>query len=227
MSDQCLYKFYGGTQEYVALAPDYPFPVQLRQAVAALNLLLESGVKPSNIFLMGDSAGGNLVLQLCSLILHPDPSSLPDPPKLSEPLGGAYICSPWVNLRGESPTFQADEDNLSLSTFKQWGATVLNCTPTDKREFMEASLAPPSWFDGVDKIVSRILVSYGEKEGLAYDCAEIGKTLAGKHPDVKILPEANGIHNEPMNDFRPGQDPKRAGSIAPAVVQWFKDGMTT
>lgn len=69
-----------------ALAPYSPFPVQMRQAIAALNSITNSGVKPSNIYLIGDSAGGNLILQLASLILHPDPS-LPLPPKLSGPLG--------------------------------------------------------------------------------------------------------------------------------------------
>ncbi|KAI0265808.1 Alpha/Beta hydrolase protein [Gloeopeniophorella convolvens] len=65
-----------------SMAPQAQFPIQLRQANAALTHLLEHGAHPSNIVLCGDSAGGNLALQAISHILHPLPN-LPPPPALS------------------------------------------------------------------------------------------------------------------------------------------------
>jgi len=51
-----------------AVAPDYrkspehPHPAPIEDAVNVYSALLDEGVKPENIYLAGDSAGGNLVL---------------------------------------------------------------------------------------------------------------------------------------------------------------------
>jgi len=44
------------------LAPEHPFPAAVEDTVAAFQWLLKTGVKPRNIVLAGDSAGGNLVM---------------------------------------------------------------------------------------------------------------------------------------------------------------------
>jgi acetyl esterase/lipase len=44
------------------LAPEHPFPAAVEDTVAAFQWLLKTGVKPKNIVLAGDSAGGNLVV---------------------------------------------------------------------------------------------------------------------------------------------------------------------
>jgi acetyl esterase/lipase len=75
------------------LVPDATHPTQLRETVAGLtHLLAETGRKPSDIFISGDSAGGNMAMALLSHILHPHP----DVPavKLDEALGGALLYSP-------------------------------------------------------------------------------------------------------------------------------------
>jgi len=46
------------------LAPEYPFPAALEDAVAAYEWLLAKGCAPGQTALAGDSAGGNLVLAL-------------------------------------------------------------------------------------------------------------------------------------------------------------------
>jgi acetyl esterase/lipase len=70
----------------VALAPEYPFPTQLRQALAAIEHLLGKGLSPFNI-IAGDPAGGNLVFQVASQMQHPH-TSLPTVPLLQEPFAG-------------------------------------------------------------------------------------------------------------------------------------------
>ncbi|KAF5378217.1 hypothetical protein D9757_009173 [Collybiopsis confluens] len=55
-----------------SLIPVSDFPTPLRQTCQALNhLLTVEKVKPSNLQLVGDSAGGNLVSQVLSTMLHP------------------------------------------------------------------------------------------------------------------------------------------------------------
>ncbi|KAK7026436.1 hypothetical protein VNI00_015671 [Paramarasmius palmivorus] len=90
----------------LALIPDAPFPTILRQAVKGLQLLLDDGVKAENLQLSGDSAGGNLVLQVLSHILHP----LDNVPTVNcGPIKGAYLMSPWISFQDENRTHAARE----------------------------------------------------------------------------------------------------------------------
>ncbi|MBR0254150.1 MAG: alpha/beta hydrolase [Synergistaceae bacterium] len=67
------------------LAPKNVYPAALDDAVAVYKELLSSGIKPENIIFIGDSAGGNLALEL-SLYLKEN--------GLSQPAALALI-SPW------------------------------------------------------------------------------------------------------------------------------------
>ena len=67
------------------LAPKNVYPAALDDAVAVYKALLSSGIKPENIIFIGDSAGGNLALEL-SLYLKEN--------GLSQPAALALI-SPW------------------------------------------------------------------------------------------------------------------------------------
>jgi monoterpene epsilon-lactone hydrolase len=76
------------------LAPEHPFPAALDDACAAHEWLLRRGYKPEKLALVGDSAGGGLVMS--TLVTLRDKG---------RPLPGATVCiSPWVDLesRGES-----------------------------------------------------------------------------------------------------------------------------
>lgn len=73
------------------LAPEYPFPNALEDAVAAYNWLISvEKIDPNNLIIAGDSAGGGLTL--ATLIkLHDEEVSLPI----------AAVClSPWTDLAG-------------------------------------------------------------------------------------------------------------------------------
>ena len=45
------------------LAPEYHFPATLEDAFKAYESILNQGVEPENIIVIGDSAGGNLALE--------------------------------------------------------------------------------------------------------------------------------------------------------------------
>ncbi len=68
------------------LAPEYPFPAGLEDAVAVYKEILASGVQ--NIILAGDSAGGGLTLCLLARVLS---ENLPKPV-------GIVVFSPWTDM---------------------------------------------------------------------------------------------------------------------------------
>ena len=58
------------------LAPEYPFPAGIEDAIKAYRWLLAQGVDPNRIVVAGDSAGGTLVLNLL-IHLRDKQASLP------------------------------------------------------------------------------------------------------------------------------------------------------
>src|SRR5215467_2100937 len=79
------------------LAPEHPFPAALEDVIAAYRWLLASGVQSQEVVIVGDSAGGNLVLAaLLSLRDAGDP--LP---------AAAILLSPWIDLATMGRSFLA------------------------------------------------------------------------------------------------------------------------
>ncbi len=76
------------------LAPEFPFPTALDDALDAFGYLLSSGYAPQKIVLCGESAGGGLCYSLCHKLLM----------KGRTPPAGIITISPWsdLTLSGES-----------------------------------------------------------------------------------------------------------------------------
>lgn len=86
------------------LAPEFPFPAALADALTAYQWLLKQGWNAQQVMIAGDSAGGGLALALLQVLrdLH-----IPLP-------AGAILMSPWTDLTGsgESNSTLAEEDAL-------------------------------------------------------------------------------------------------------------------
>ena len=86
-----------GCEVFVAdyrLAPEFPFPAGLLDAVSVLEALLESGVDAERLFIAGDSGGGGLAT---SLLLDARAHHLPAP-------AGLLLFSPEVDLALDEPS---------------------------------------------------------------------------------------------------------------------------
>ena len=70
------------------LAPEHPFPAALDDAISAYRWLLADGAAPARTAVMGNSAGGGLVL---ATLLRLRDEGLPLP-------GAAVVMSPWTDL---------------------------------------------------------------------------------------------------------------------------------
>ncbi|MBK9181203.1 MAG: alpha/beta hydrolase [Acidimicrobiales bacterium] len=76
------------------LAPEFPFPAPLDDAVAVLTALEREGRDPASLFVAGDSGGGGLA---SSLVLTTEYNHLPTP-------AGVILFSPEVDLRLDEPS---------------------------------------------------------------------------------------------------------------------------
>ncbi len=78
------------------LAPEYPYPAALEDAMKAWNYLMLQGYGAGDIIVTGDSAGGNLALALV-LRLKEEQRFLPR---------GLVLLSPWTDLTSSGKSFR-------------------------------------------------------------------------------------------------------------------------
>jgi acetyl esterase/lipase len=76
------------------LAPEHPFPAPVEDTVAAYRALLAQGIAPGRIAVVGDSAGGGLVV--AALVAFRE-AGLPQP-------ACGWSISPWIDLEALGPS---------------------------------------------------------------------------------------------------------------------------
>ncbi|KAJ3993242.1 Alpha/Beta hydrolase protein, partial [Lentinula boryana] len=216
------------------------FPTQLIQAIHALKHLLSMGCNLSDIQLIGDSAGGNLVAQLLLHMVHPLP--LPFPPLDLPPgarLRGVYMMSPWVSLSDPdqwgSSIHTKDNDIIIYKTGRRWGDTYVNnigngilsnVSLAQLLPYAEPILAPNNWYSNLPEIVNRILVSAGKEERLLNQVqALFDKKIKPYFGDVDgtLVLQDGGVHDDPMLDFAVSDVPL-GNPLTAVVVEWIKEG---
>jgi len=190
---------------HLALAPDSPFPVQLKQANAALSHLLDKGVSPKNIVIGGDSAGGSLALQLASHILHPLPSILP-PHALSQALAGAILVSPWCSYNVDAPSYSRNDtkDLIPKRTYAFFPSLVKGGLTPELKHHCEPLSAPASWWKGLDGVYARVLITAGEHECPLDHIIETSTMVSQNVQDTVTMVEPGGMHEELIMKFATG-----------------------
>lgn len=82
------------------LAPEHPYPAALEDALTAWDYLMHLGYGARNVVVAGDSAGGNLALEL-TLRLKETGRMLP---------GRLVLFSPWTDLTASGESYQSARD---------------------------------------------------------------------------------------------------------------------
>jgi len=210
----------------VALVPDGRFPTQLKQGILAIEHLIEIGVKPENIQIFGDSAGGTLIHEVLSHFLHPV-AGVPVL-SLSAPLGGVYMMSPWVRLVDKDRKYLYSNDNkgdlLTGNVINYWGSQVLRNALKEAIPYLEPNSAPPMWLSGIDRCVKRVLVTAGGVECLRDEIIKYQDRLKEHHKEVTFILQVNGVHDDPHMDFMTQE--KDLGELTPQILDWL-DGNCT
>jgi acetyl esterase/lipase len=173
------------------LAPEFPFPAAVEDAVAAYRWLLAQGYPARGLAVAGDSAGGGLTVAALVAFRY-----------LGLPMPGAAVCfSPWTDLActGETLASKASEDPIvSRPLLEQLAQTYL--AGADPR----SPLASPLYADL--RGLPPLLVQVGTAETLLDDsrrladrCREAGVEVSLEewegmphvwHFFVSFLPEA-------------------------------------
>ena len=98
---------------------DTRFPAALQDILTVYRYVLSLGVRPQNVLLSGDSAGGNLALALLRHLEATEEPLLPRP-------AGVLLWSPWVRVTASAgaeyaASRRAGTDSMLFSLL-QWGA---------------------------------------------------------------------------------------------------------
>lgn len=192
-------------------------------------------MSPSNIIIAGDSAGGNLVLQLASQLLHPHPSlptlRLPphadgtESPRPFFGFGGALLISPWAEYGTDAPSYarNAARDIVSVSTYRLFADAVrpgiIAAHDELLRHHLEPGLAPRGWWTGLESVFPRVLVTAGEHEALIDQIDKAAAAIAEVVRDTTVFVLPGGVHEDFIQAFAAGEGGR--GDDYKLVVSWL------
>ena len=153
------------------LAPEHPFPAAIEDSLSAFKWLLSQGFAPGRIVVVGDSAGGNLALEL---LIH-----LRDD---HQPLPAAAVCLspvPDLTFPGGSWVFNSKKD-LMLDERKERKSVEIYLGAVDPR----SPLASPSFanLQGLPPL----LIQVGSYEVLLSDSQHFAEQAKAAGVDVTL-----------------------------------------
>lgn len=208
------------------LCPGAAFPVQLRQAAAGLSRILSTGVNPRDVMVGGDSAGGNLTMQLLHHLIHPYPHV--PAVKLSEPLQGAFMVSPWLSVKTDDASFRANHgiDMLTASIVQNsiravLGGKVAAAARRDERDWaFPFDKDDVSFLRRLPEAIGRLYVSAGQYEALRDQIVAFAEEVQKRAPKMHVKLD---LFEKQAHDFILLEALlKRRGEATEAMMAWLK-----
>lgn len=157
------------------LAPEHPHPAAVEDAVISYRWLLKSGVKPSRVAVMGDSAGGGLALALLQ--------------KLRDkkiPLPACAVClSPWTDLTASGGSMRTKKRKDPLLSPEAIEKFARHYVPDG--ELSQPSISP---LFGAYKGLPPLLIQVGTAEVLLDDARRVAEkaAAAGVKTEITVWP---------------------------------------
>ncbi len=190
------------------LAPDYGFPAQVDDCVAAYRWLTTSGYKPGNIVIAGESVGATLALEV---VLNQM--------RISGPLPAAVIAmSPVTDFGASGPSLIANAANDPFMG-KDELATIRHAFAGD-HSAVDPALSPLyAKFAGFPPL----LVQVGSREALLDDSKRLADKMraAGGNVSLEIWPGM--IHQWQIFPFWLDDARKAVGRAAEFAISYFAD----
>jgi monoterpene epsilon-lactone hydrolase len=174
------------------LAPEHPFPAALEDGVAVYQALLDTGLAPGNIVLLGDSAGGGLTL--ATLVALRD-AGTPLP-------AAAVLLSPFTDLTFSGPSIQTRAETdpwltplLLEPTSAHYVGDVDRADSRVSPLFADLRGLPPLFIHAGDQEIllsdSTRLAGRARAAGVAVECEVWPELWHVFHLFAPALPEAN------------------------------------
>jgi epsilon-lactone hydrolase len=158
------------------LAPEYPYPAAVDDALAAYEALLDSGIAPSDTAFAGESAGGGLAI---ATLVNARDHGLPLP-------AAAFVMSPYADL------------TLAGSTME----TRREVDPLLSREGLEARI--PDYTSGQDAGLGLISPIFADLSGLPPLIIQAGTHEVLLDDAVRLAQRAATADVELTLDITPG-----------------------
>ncbi|WP_050424885.1 alpha/beta hydrolase [Bradyrhizobium tropiciagri] len=162
------------------LAPEHRFPAALDDALAAYQYLCDQGLRPADIALAGDSAGGNLVL---AAMLAARDRGLP------LPAAGA-LMSPWTDLAATGASYESRAEADPIHQRAMILALARNYVGKDGD--VSDPLASPLYADLTG--LPPLLVQVGDRETVRDDSTELVAKAKAVGVDVELQVWDGMIH---------------------------------
>ena len=145
------------------LSPENPYPAAIEDAVTVWNHLMYRGYGAKDIIVAGDSAGGNLALEL-TLILKSQKRMLP---------AGLALLSPWTDLTATLPSYEKYKDTDPMLSYDYVCGARRAYAGADA-DYTNPSLSPLyADLDGMPPTI----IEVGSNEILRSDSEELYKKL--------------------------------------------------
>ncbi|GAA2353209.1 virginiamycin B lyase family protein [Nonomuraea africana] len=152
------------------LAPAHPYPAAMEDVLAAYRSVLDRGVPEAEVVLVGESAGGTLVLSALLELARTGGS----------PPGAAVAISPVTDLALESPSLSANDGKDLMNR------AVLEAVRTQYLAGAEAREAPQSPLYGEPRGLPPLLIAAGSDEVLLDDARGFAETADAAGVSVRL-----------------------------------------
>ena len=165
-------------------APKYVYPAALEDAVKVYKEILNRGTNPKNIIVTGDSAGGNLALELSIYLKE---NKIPQPKCL-------ILLSPWANAENNLPSrkYNATRD-LILGQGTPLHESIKNPVYAKGFKKNNPSLSP---IYADLKNLPPMLIQVGSYEMFLDECFELAKKATADNVKVVL-----SVYPEMSHDF--------------------------
>lgn len=162
------------------LSPEHPYPAAIEDAVKVWNYLMLLGYGARDVIVAGDSAGGNLALEL---VLELKKASRLIP-------GALVLMSPWTDMRLEASSYKSYEDKDPMLTYNYvasarqayTGGEADYSLPQYSPLLAELSDFPPA------------LIQVGSNEILRGDSEQLAKNMSKAGSYAKLEVYQGGWH---------------------------------
>jgi acetyl esterase/lipase len=162
------------------LSPEHRFPAPIEDTLTAYHWMQHQGLKPDDIVLVGDSAGGNLALAVMLLLRQ---RSLPLPV-------AAALMSPWTDLTASGASYASRAEADPIHQRKMVLALAKNYLGEDGNP--RDPLASPLFADLAG--LPPLMIQVGDRETVRDDSIRLAEEARTAGVDVELQSWDGMIH---------------------------------